>query len=241
MMKLIKIFIPEILKNFIRNIHLFYFDGWAVKSYSQEGEDLQLWRILNGKKNGFYVDVGSHHPMRFSNTYLFYKQGWKGINIDATPGSMTLFNKYRKNDINLEIGVDLEPAILDYYIFNEPALNSFSRDLSNERNNENNAYKIVSIEKVKVEKLSNILDELIGVETKIDFLTVDVEGIDLRVLKSNDWKKYRPKIVIVEILKTNLRDIEDDQLNKFMKSQNYEAFAKTVNTVFFKDNLINSL
>ena len=57
-------------------------------SFSQEGEDLVLARIFEGKKNGFYVDIGAHHPTRFSNTHYFYRRGWSGINIDAMPGSM---------------------------------------------------------------------------------------------------------------------------------------------------------
>ena len=75
-------------------------------SYSIEGED-RIVRTLLWRKHdkGFYVDVGAHHPFRFSNTYLFYTQGWSGINIDATPGSMKAFNKYRPRDINLEVGV----------------------------------------------------------------------------------------------------------------------------------------
>ena len=56
--------------------------------YSQEGEDMILGKIFSGQKHGFYVDVGAHHPLRFSNTYLFYLKGWRGINIDAMPGSM---------------------------------------------------------------------------------------------------------------------------------------------------------
>ena len=70
--------------------------------YSQNGEDLILNRFLENKKNGFYIDIGAHHPIRFSNTYLFYKKGWRGINIDAMPGSMDLFNKIRSRDINIE-------------------------------------------------------------------------------------------------------------------------------------------
>ena len=75
-------------------------------SYSIEGEDRIVRALLWQKHDkGFYVDVGAHHPFRFSNTYLFYTQGWSGINIDATPGSMKAFNKYRPRDINLEVGV----------------------------------------------------------------------------------------------------------------------------------------
>ena len=61
--------------------------GFSVRSYSQEGEDMILRRIFGDKRLGFYVDVGAHDPRRFSNTYYFYKRGWRGINIEPRPGS----------------------------------------------------------------------------------------------------------------------------------------------------------
>src|SRR5436309_16100262 len=77
-------------------------------AYSQEGEDLVLRRIFETQAKGIYVDVGAHHPFRFSNTCLLHKRGWRGINIDAMPGSMTLFERFRPLDVNLELGVGVE-------------------------------------------------------------------------------------------------------------------------------------
>ncbi|WP_233706612.1 FkbM family methyltransferase, partial [Helicobacter marmotae] len=76
-------------------------------SYSIEGEDRILSALMGDKegKSGFYVDVGAHHPFRYSNTYLFYTWGWMGINIDATPGSMAAFRKHRPRDINIECAI----------------------------------------------------------------------------------------------------------------------------------------
>lgn len=84
-----------------------------------------LRRIFENVENGFYVDVGAHHPKRFSNTFYFYKKGWSGINIDAMPGSMSLFNKIRPRDINIEAAVSNEKEEVIFYIFNEVALNTF--------------------------------------------------------------------------------------------------------------------
>ena len=72
------------------------------RSYSQEGEDRILLMPFENCKDGFYV---AHHPTRYSNTYLFYRMGWSGINIDAAPGSMNLFKKKRPRDINLEVAI----------------------------------------------------------------------------------------------------------------------------------------
>jgi len=92
-----------------------------------------LERFLEHRHSGFYVDVGAHHPKRFSNTYRLYRRGWRGLNIDANPGSMTLFQNVRPRDINVEAAVSSTPRELTYYIFNEPALNTFKRDLALER------------------------------------------------------------------------------------------------------------
>src|SRR5581483_8094739 len=83
--------------------------------YSQEGEDLLLARLFDGQKKGFYVDVGAHHPFRFSNTYLLYLNGWRGINIDAMPGSMAAFRKLRPRDINIECMVSQDPRPLRFF------------------------------------------------------------------------------------------------------------------------------
>jgi len=74
----------------------------AAVSFAQEGEDRVLYRMFQGRfgRPGFYVDVGAHHPTRFSNTYLFYRMGWRGINLDAMPGSMAAFARARPRDIN---------------------------------------------------------------------------------------------------------------------------------------------
>ena len=203
-------------------------------SYSQEGEDILLKRIFENKQYGFYVDVGAHHPKRFSNTYLLYQKGWKGINIDALPGGMKTFNKLRPRDINLEIGVGEKEDFINYYVFNEPALNSFSKELSNKIDKEKNIYFIKQVVKIQVKRLDNILDSHL-LKSKIDFLNVDVEGLDLDVLKSNDWFKYRPKFVLVEITGNSIHDLDKHPISKFMSQNNYIIFAKQVNTIFFKD------
>lgn len=78
--------IPQFIKNTIKAIFsCMTWDPWFVRSWSQEGEDQVLRRIFEKQAFGFYVDVGAHHPKRFLNTYVFYKSGWRGINIHAMP------------------------------------------------------------------------------------------------------------------------------------------------------------
>lgn len=231
--QIVKILLP---KNVIEKLNIIkndYFDGYALKSYSQEGEDMILRRLFEKQKTGFYVDIGAHHPKRFSNTHFFYKKGWCGINIDAMPNSMSLFNKIRPRDINLEIPISDKKQKLTYYMFNEPALNTFSKDLADKRAIKDD-YKIISEKDMETSTLEEILEKHLPYGREIDFLSVDVEGLDLQVLKSNNWKRFRPKFVLVEILGSSINDIANSKEYKYLSGAGYEVFAKTVSTVIFR-------
>lgn len=216
----------EKVKTIVVNIrdNLFFYK----KSYSQEGEDLVLARYFGNKKNGFYVDVGANHPKRFSNTYYFYKRGWSGINIDPLPKSKELFDKFRKRDINLNMGVFNEKRKLNYYMFEESQLNTFSERVKSDRLKKGK--KLISIRSIELDTLASILDKYC--KGKIDFFSIDTEGFDLKVLKSNNWKKYSPKLIIVELI--NGGDLFRDKIYLFLKKKGYSFYAKTGNSVIFE-------
>lgn len=211
----------------------------AQISYSQEGEDLVLNKLLRNRPTGFYIDVGANHPKRFSNTYLFYKKGWRGINIEPNPDMFNLLSEYRGQDLNLNIGISDKNEILEYFMFNETALNTFSIKEKNEYL-ENDNYYLLNTLNVSV----NTLDDVLGqhkqfVLNNIDFLSVDAEGFDLKVLQSINLKKYKPEIILVEILNINkIIDVFDNDVFIYLKQFDYELILRTGNTFFFK---INSL
>jgi len=208
--------------------------GWSTVSYSQEGEDLILRRLLGEKKSGFYVDVGAHHPIRYSNTYGLYKSGWRGLNIDAMPGSMRLFNIIRKKDINLEVPVSSKKSLLTYYMFNEPALNTFSMDIA-ERRNGFNGYKLIGEQDILTSRLDELLLKHNIKEDQIDLLSIDVEGLDLDVLLSLNLELNRPKLILIEDL-PDVKGNEASETEVYLGRYNYFKVASTKNTMFFKLN-----
>jgi FkbM family methyltransferase len=218
----------------VKKIKSSIFTDYSTKSYSQEGEDMILHRIFEDKPRGFYVDVGAHHPKRFSNTYFFSKQGWRGINIDATPGCMRAFNKSRPTDINIEAPVSRSQETLTFYMFDEPALNGFSNELSEQRSSKGQTYKIIKTIDLETVTLSEILTKHLPKGQLIDFMSIDVEGLDYDVLLSNDWNRFRPKIILVEILNRSLEDLFNHEITKLLSSEGYVITSKTMNTVFFK-------
>ncbi len=234
MKELLKKILPRGFLEAYRYLKYNVLDGYALKSYSQEGEDMVLHRIFEGRESGFYIDIGAHHPKRFSNTYFFYKRGWFGINIEPNSEAIKLFKKYRASDINIEAGVSDQAGELTYFIFNEPALNSFDKDLSETRASSTNYY-IIDRKKTKVNRLDAILAEYLPKKVSIDFMCIDAEGYDLNILKSNDWELYRPKCLLVESLESYLSNIVNHPVHQYLIGRDYDIFAKTFNTLFYVD------
>lgn len=207
-------------------------------SFSQEGEDRILERIFAHKNDGFYVDIGAHHPQRFSNTYKFYLKGWRGINIDAMPGSMDLFQFIRPRDINLEVAIAKESGYFLYYVYNEPALNTFSKETYEQRLQAigfSQRYHLLEKIEVKAFPLSDVLDNYLPKDQNIDLMSVDVEGLDYDVLTSNNWDKYRPEVVIAEELNlSSIASALNSPIANFLLTKGYKLFAKTVNSLIFK-------
>ena len=205
-------------------------------SYSQEGEDMVLARILAEMSvgKGFFVDIGAHHPTRYSNTYYFYRRGWRGINVDALPGTKRLFSRMRPRDITIECGVGSQPGVMTYFAFDEPALNTFSAPEAERKNRA--PYHIVETFQIPVVTLQQILKEHLPDDTDIDFMTIDAEGFDHEIVASNDWAKYRPRVLLVELLTTELGQLDVHPTAKFLCENGYRIIAKTFNTFFFVAN-----
>jgi FkbM family methyltransferase len=205
------------------------------RSYSQEGEDMIYRSFFENRKHykGFYIDVGAHHPYRFSNTVHFYQSGWRGINIEPTPSAIKLFNIFRRRDINLNIGISAIAGILPFYCFNEPALNSFDKEISTARSETNTKYKITNVINIKTIPLEQVLATHLPEGQTIDFLSIDAEGFDMEVLKSNNWDKYVPLFIMVEV-EIDIQNMAGSEIYNYLLARNYELVAKTARTSFFK-------
>ncbi len=203
--------------------------GFGRTSLAQEGEDLILERIFEHSPTGIYVDVGAHHPLRFSNTHLLYRRGWHGVNIDATPGSMAPFRKLRPRDINLEVGIGAREEVRDFYVFNEPALNTF--DEARAKSLVNETYRIEHVHKVRCAPLSTILREhAVGA---IDLLTIDAEGFDFTVLQTVDWERWHPRVVLTEQFSRDVGTLVESDVHAYLHARGYRLVAKTFNSVFY--------
>jgi FkbM family methyltransferase len=209
-------------------------DPFVNLAYSQDGEDMILRRLFEGRKSGFYIDIGAHHPYRFSNTCYFYRRGWRGMNVDPNPDAIEVFRRDRPSDINICVGVSDTTEILSFHLFNEPALNTFDARLAAERARLP-GYRLLEARSVAVRRLDDLLAEYLPQGQKIDFMSIDVEGLDLSVLRSNDWIRFRPCMLLVEAHERTVLAVENDPINLFVVSAGYRLIAKTLNTLIYED------
>ncbi len=206
----------------INELNKFFLNRLLLKSYSQNKEDLILENLLNKNHNkGFYIDIGAHDPIIDNNTFKFYKKGWKGILIEPIYSKYSKIKQKRPRDIILNIGVGNKNSLSKFYEFEISTLSTFDKQTA--KLYEKNGYKIKSIKQIKISKLSDILDLNRRKFKNIDILDIDVEGLELNILKSNNWKKYKPTIILIESERF-IESKDDEYFNiiyKYMISKGY--------------------
>lgn len=211
-----------------------WYDFLGKRSYAQSGEDVVADAELGRKRKGVYVDVGAFHPKLFSNTYLFYKRGWRGVCVEPRPDAQAQFKKVRPGDRFVAMGVGKKKDVLEYWEFNDPAANTFSSRQA-KKNTTEAGRKLVRKVNVAVMPLRDIMAQAGMDKEKIDLLSVDVEGMDLEVLESNDWEKYRPEIVICEDLDFEMENWSRSKVVSFLVGNDYRLVAKTPYSLIFRD------
>ncbi len=190
-------------------------------------EDTAVLNYFKDRKNGFYVDVGCYHPIHRNNTHLLHKQNWSGINIDTSQFSIDLFNYMRPKDLNYNC------AISDK---NENIKLFYQKELSQLSTTEKGQAESVFQGNIKEKEMQAFtLDEVLNRDrykkSKIDFLDIDVEGADLKVLKGLSFDKFKPELICIEI---HEKEVELSEIYKFLVDKKYELIWSGVFSYIFK-------
>ena len=221
--------LKKILRKFhiIQNIYIKHKFFIKKKSYAMDNEDTAVLNYFKDKKNGFYVDVGGYHPIHRNNTYLLYKKKWSGINIDTSQFSIDLFNHMRPDDLNYNCAISNKNEIIKLF---------YQKELSQLSTTERDQAETVFQGNIKEKEIqAYTLDEILNLgkykNSKIDFLDIDVEGADLKVLEGLSFDKFKPELVCVEI---HAEEIKQSDIYKFLINKNYELFWSGVFSHIFK-------
>lgn len=201
-------------------------------SYAHSGEDLVLLSLFRKKRGGCYVDIGCHHPVNHSTTYLFSRNyGWQGLVVDADPRYLSEFRHFRPRDTVMHAGVGSPRGSAVFYrVQEDAALNTFSAEVAARAR----ARGMTVIEtQVEVLPLAELLQR--HEIAAIDLLNVDVEGMDLSVLQSNDWSRWRPQVIAVEDHQIDLGAPENSATFRYLRDLGYRLQSKCHYTSIYQD------
>jgi FkbM family methyltransferase len=211
--------------------------GRGKASYSQQGEDLIMHHLLHnalGVKNPSYIDIGAHHPYFLSNTAFFYKRGSRGINIEPDPRLFEAFKRLRPGDINLNIGLAGRPGTLDFYVLSATTNSTFVKSEADAY--VELGYTIDQTMPIKVDTVASVIqDHCKGVFP--DVLSLDVEGMDMEILRSIDFETSKPLVICVETaLLAEHTYVKNQEAIDFVLSKGYMVYADTfTNTIFVQE------
>ena len=209
--------------------NLYYFYNIYIRNYkflkngTQFGEDEYILNLFDKNFKGNFLDIGCYHPTRHNNTYQMYKKGWSGINIDLNPLTIELFNFMRPKDININIGIsDSDSEEKLYFIDELNTQNTLDENQLNFLKNHHNIKDHEIIEKkIKTKNLDIILDKYKFYN--IDFMNLDIEGHELKVLKTINFEKISIKYLCIEMIEHNKRSLENNkEIKDLLDSNNYK-------------------
>jgi FkbM family methyltransferase len=193
--------------------------AYGHPSFSQFGEDRVLEQIFIDRPTGFYVDVGAWEPMTWSNTYLLYRRGWSGINLEPHPGRYRYLARSRPRDVTLPLAVSDTDGEVDFH------LDGVYSGIADRRHQWGERGRLT---RVRARPLASILEQHVPPGQGLDLLDVDCEGHDLTVLETNDWTRFRPLVVLAEWH-------TDTEVPNFLASLDYELLVRLRFTGIFVD------
>jgi FkbM family methyltransferase len=182
----------------------------GVMSYAQNGEDLLIAQHVRRRDRVTYIDVGCLWPRQYSNSYFFYQRGGWGLCIDPNPTFAEQYRSERPRDLFLNCGVAARDGSMTYYMHDNPVFNTLSTTHADEL-----AARVTAMpdssqregrERTRaIEVAVTTLDRAVSLtnfdkrcEGHLDFLSIDVEGLELEVLQGFSFEALRPKLVVVE-------------------------------------------
>ncbi len=216
--------------------------NFKKESYSQCGEDLIIDFFFKcvGIDKPNYIDIGAHHPHFINNTFLFYKKGCRGINVEPNPILYPYFLRYREHDVNLNIGVSSSlNDQLTYYELSSSTLNTFSKSDMEEALA--NGYKLEREMNIDIVSMNEIIEKYYP-KSGVNLVSIDVEGSEIDVLDSLDFSLYRPDLFCIESLYFSNKKICDKRYDavEYLKSKGYVVYADThINTILAESRFMS--
>lgn len=212
--------------------------AWLIRArgshWAQWGEDVVLESFLGDStpRGGCFVDVGAFHPKKYSNTWRLYRRGWRGINVDVDQVKIDVFDLVRPGDENVCCAIGHAPGEATLYSFGHYSVLS-TLDAAQAA-----GYRALGYDceerRVRVRTLTEVLDASRFRGRRVALLSIDVEGAEESVLRSLDFARYRPGLILVESHAQGLAALQAAPAYRLLAGLDYELVNWTGLTAFFR-------
>lgn len=208
-------------------------------SFSFDGEDFALSKYLRGIKKGFYIDIGSHTPIKSSNTFLFYTHGWRGCCVDPLPTLKKSYSLVRGNDLFINAGIvssKNKNNQLDFYYYKKfPDNSTFDRSRVEQLKKLFNRFptRKITVPLLSSEELFSAINRKFCDVSNIHLLSIDTEGFEESILEDFFSLKKFPWVICVEDLGKTLKPLVEGKLHRLMLENGYILGAKTFLTSIY--------
>jgi len=218
-------------------------------SFSSDGEDFVLMKYLARIKNGNYIDIGSHQPVKHSNTFLFYLAGWKGICIDPLPNLKNKYKFIRRRDKFINAAVigsksNIQKELNFFYYKNNRDNSTFDPDrvkkLSAKFGREPSS--TITIPKINVDEMLSSTEEFFRESKEINLLNLDIEGFEIDILDDFFSCNVYPWAVCVEELGQTAKTLKNGEIYKLMIKNGYILGSRTFfSSIYILKNQLSHL
>lgn len=221
-------------------------DGSFFHSYAQSGEDGILDYVIRALgipfKEVSYVDLGANDPINLNNTYSLYCKGARGVLVEANPNLIPKLKFFRNQDIILNNCVDeISDERRKLFIMNSDGLSTVDYKVAEDACEINPNLKVTEEIIVTTVSFNDIVDRYLGAPPTI--LSIDLEGMDVKVIKSIDFSRFRPFLIVVETIEYDTKlayGTKNEDISNLMQSLNYDEYAFTgINSIFIDKERLN--
>ncbi len=199
-------------------------------SYSQFGEDIVAQNALRHVSPGFYVDVGAYHPLNLSNTALLHLRGWDGINVEPRAEAIEKFDQHRPRATNLRMAVHNELRSVTLHKFRGGRIDTVLPDRAEALSN---SKEVAGEETVPALSLNDVFEQYVPAGTRVNYLSVDIEGYDTEALLAFDLDRHAPDVVCIELHDYDILALGDHPVVRHMKDHGYHPFAINIMSFTF--------
>jgi FkbM family methyltransferase len=198
-------------------------------SYAQNLEDYHLSLAFAGQSNGTYIDVGAGHPIADNVSFWFYERGWRGIVIEPQPELAALYQRLRPRDLAIRGLVGRDCGEIDFYAVDRlHGLSTTVEHAARKAKTFGVDYQTIRMPVTTLAQLCETHDV-----RSIDFLKIDVEGAEGDVLFGGDWKRFRPRVIVIEAIAPVSLEPAWQDWEPFLLAQGYRlALFDTLNRFY---------